>query len=173
MGRFRRIHHLPVFHQGEKPLCVACSLFFLSNWFEMQDNCKRSESLLKGLGMTRNGIKPLKALKAFLAHRLIPSFYSLRFLDHDAIAKALYISPVFAGFKERGHRTAVIILDRVNDEWQCLKWDSPHSHDICYVDSKTRFDFAYVFSDEEWVKDLLCHSSLVQAIKRWFTTSVI
>lgn len=152
LGRKAKGIKLPVFTQGNTPLCVPCSVLWISEWFGRNKSLCKPQELASNVGLNQKGALLSQVLDVAYKAGLIPNYVYVRNpTDEVEIEKALGISPLIIGLWDwplvpGGH--AMVLLDRLADgSWLCVNWANPNRTDYVTLPSDTSFVFAVAFAD--------------------------
>jgi hypothetical protein len=150
LGRKKEVEKLSVWYQNGYPLCVICSLLFISEWYGMEDG-RSVDDVCSELELNPFGVKPSKVLKKLQSQDLIPNYLYIKNLKQDIIEQALAHSPLMIGlwdwFLVPGQGHAMVLLDKVEDGWLCLNWMQEDRMDFVTLPLDTKFEFAVSFKD--------------------------
>lgn len=152
IGRQSKAELQPVLFQGDKPLCVPCSTLWISNWFNLNQECLNPETLGEECGLDAQGTYPSQVLYAAYKKGFIPNYIRIRDPENEVeIERALSVSPLIVGLWDwpliphQGH--AMVLIDKTEDgSWLCVNWANPNKTDFVTLPSDIKFAFAYCFA---------------------------
>lgn len=146
IGRTEKAQTLPVQYQGDQPLCVQCSLDFMTSWINPTKHRNFS------LPITDAGIEIKDALYAYWKHGLIPNYYFIDRPNQKDIERALVTGPLLIGLYEwplvPGGHAMVLLEPNSQQQWQCVNWMQPDRTDFVGLPFEQYIDFVVVFTDE-------------------------
>jgi hypothetical protein len=150
-GRDERAKKVPVFYQGQSPLCTICTMGWVACWFGYD-----TATVLTTAAACKSdyyGSVPRDVMDDLRKAEVFPNYYYVENPgDKDALLTALKESPLAVGLAKwpfahgQDHMMVLLDLDPENGDYICVNWNNPAKLDIVTLPKDTVFIEAICFS---------------------------
>lgn len=145
----RSYKDVPIVYQGDKPICVPCSLA----WFSMWSGAEKRDpgDLLSNISLYMLGTKPSEALKSAKKRGWIKNYSYIRKRTPDALYAALKLSPLLIGVPSiptvRGPHAMILLDVDEKGNWVCVSWGTKDKQQLIGLSQDYPISFAVSFAE--------------------------